>query len=69
MEIELHDLINDVFEAKPIYSINDLESDEEMAAFFPPMIRRTTTEQQLCSDSIANKVMWIGDKLCRNRRL
>jgi hypothetical protein len=35
MEIELHDSMNDVFEAKPIYSIKDLESEEEREAYFP----------------------------------
>jgi hypothetical protein len=36
MEIELHDLMNVDFEAKPICSINELpETDEEMAAYLP----------------------------------
>jgi hypothetical protein len=36
MEIELHDSMNEDFEAKPICSINELpETEEEMAAYFP----------------------------------
>jgi hypothetical protein len=36
MEIELHDLMNEDFEVKPICSIDELpEIDEEMEAYFP----------------------------------
>jgi hypothetical protein len=36
MEIELHDLMNKDFEAKPICSIDELpETDEETMAYFP----------------------------------
>jgi hypothetical protein len=36
MEIELHDLMNEHFEAKPICSIDKLpETDEEKVAYFP----------------------------------
>jgi hypothetical protein len=36
MEIELHELMNEDFESKPICSMDKLpETDEEMAAYFP----------------------------------
>jgi hypothetical protein len=36
MEIELHDLMDENFESKPICSIDELpETDEDTAAYFP----------------------------------
>jgi primase-polymerase (primpol)-like protein len=52
MEIELHDLMNEDFEAKTICSIDELpETDEETSAYFHQyMTTRARMEPQLCSD-------------------